>query len=152
MRAAFVGILVLLGVAGCAATNTNTTVPAAAIGQPASVSYGTILAERPVTISGSNNGMGALAGAAVGGTAGSFIGGDVRSNILAAIGGALIGGLAGNTIQNEMTNGSATEFIIREDNGRTISVVQSNELRLQPGQRVMIIHGAETQLAPVTQG
>lgn len=138
MRAAAGAALLALAIAGCAA-KTKTTVPAASVARPANVSYGTILVERPVAVGAGSNGADAPAGAAVGGTAGGFAGGDVRSNILAAIGGAATG---------EMTSDSATEFIIREDDGGTISVVQGNELKLQPGERVMIIHGAETRLAP----
>jgi outer membrane lipoprotein SlyB len=152
MKASSIAALIALGVAGCAPTNTNTTYPAASIGQTANVAYGTILTERPVTVSGTNNGVGAITGAALGGAAGSFIGGGVQSHILAALGGAVVGGLAGNAIEGRLVSGSATEFIIREDDGQTISVVQTNESHLAPGQRVMIIRGAETRLAPATQG
>jgi outer membrane lipoprotein SlyB len=44
----------------------------------------------------------------------------------------------------------ATEFIIREDDGETVSVVQASGARLKPGERVMIIHGSETRLAAAT--
>lgn len=144
-------LLAALALAGCASHATNTTLPPAAIGQVANVTYGTILAERQVAIEGHSDGVGAIAGAAVGGTAGSFIGGDVRSNILAAIGGAALGGLAGNAAQNALNGGAATEFIIREDDGQTISVVQSNEQHLRTGERVMIIRGAETRLMAAVQ-
>ena len=144
-------LLAALALAGCASPATNTTLSPAAIGQVANVTYGTVLAERQVAIQGHTNDLGAIAGAAVGGAAGSFVGGDVRSNILAAIGGAALGGLAGNMAQNELSGGTATEFIIREDDGQTISVIQSNELHLRTGQRVMIIRGAETRLMPAVQ-
>lgn len=144
-------LLAALALVGCASPATNTTLSPAAIGQAANVTYGTVLAERQVAIEGHSDGIGAIAGAAVGGTAGSFVGGDVRSNILAAIGGAALGGLAGNMAQNAVSGGTATEFIIREDGGQTISVIQSNEMHLRAGQRVMIIRGAETRLMPAAQ-
>lgn len=44
----------------------------------------------------------------------------------------------------------ATEFIIREDDGETVSVVQASGARLKPGERVRIIRGSETRLAAAT--
>jgi outer membrane lipoprotein SlyB len=46
----------------------------------------------------------------------------------------------------------ATEFIVREDDGDVISVIEPGGTRLTPGQRVMIVvHGPETSLAAATQ-
>lgn len=137
------------GLAACAPqSNTNSTFSSAAVGRTASVSRGTILSMREVQIDGGGSpGIGALGGAAAGGVAGSFIGGDTRSNILGALGGALIGGLAGNAVQNQVNRGTATEFILQEDGGGTIAVVQSNEDRFVPGERVLIIRGDRTRLA-----
>lgn len=136
------------GLVACAPANTNSTFSSAAVGRTASVSRGTILSMREVQIARDDApGLGALGGAAAGGVAGSFIGGDTRSNILGALGGAVVGGLAGNAIQNQVTRGTATEFIIQEDGGGTIAVVQSNEDRFVPGERVLIIRGDRTRLA-----
>lgn len=135
------------GLAACAPANTNTTYGSAAIGRTASVTHGTILSMRDIQISGSGPGVGTAAGAAAGGLAGSFIGGGTRSNILGALGGALVGGLAGTAVQNQATRGTATEFIIREENGGTIAVVQTNEERFVPGERVILIRGDRTRIA-----
>ena len=43
---------------------------------------------------------------------------------------------------------TAVEFIIREDGGRAISVVQSDAGGFRPGERVVLISGARTGLAP----
>ena len=78
---------------------------------------------------------------------GSFIGGgDVRSNILRAVDGAILGGIAGNVAENQGGRDDAVEFVIRQDDGQTISVVQSNELQLALNERVAITRGARTQL------
>ncbi len=45
----------------------------------------------------------------------------------------------------------AVEFIVREDDGQVVSVVQPGGSRLTPGERVMIVHGAATRLAAATQ-
>ncbi|HQU01246.1 MAG: hypothetical protein B7Z78_02075 [Rhodospirillales bacterium 20-60-12] len=143
------GAVLLAGLAACAPTNTNTTYSTAAIGQTGYVTYGQILSERPVAVVGQGGGIGTLAGGAVGATAGSFIGGPGGGavNVLGAIGGAIVGGLVGNAVGTSATSGQAVEFIIRQDDGTTISVVQTNELQLQPGDRVQIIRGNRTRLA-----
>jgi outer membrane lipoprotein SlyB len=136
--------------AACAPTNTNTTFTSADIGRPAFVNYGVIVSMRPVTVQGQNSGVGTLGGAAVGATAGSFIGrNDVRGNILGAVGGAIIGGLAGNAVERSASTGTAMEFIIRVDNGQTVSVVQTNEDGFRPGERVVLTGGARTRIARV---
>jgi outer membrane lipoprotein SlyB len=141
-------VTLLLAVASCAPTNTNTTYSGADIGRTATVSYGVIVSMRPVTVKGESTGVGALGGAAVGGVAGSFIGrNDVRGNILGAVGGAIVGGLAGSAIESQVSTGSAIEFIIREDNGQTISVVQTNEDQFRPGDRIVLTRGARTRIA-----
>lgn len=144
--------LSLVAVAACAPQNTGTTVSAYGMGQAASVSYGTIVGARPVTVQGNGSGVGTVAGAVAGGVAGSFIGGDWRSNALAGIGGAILGGMAGNAIGSTVSQGQAVEFIVREDRGGDIAVVQTNELGLQPGDRVMISRGDRVRLARAAGG
>ncbi|ODU57063.1 MAG: hypothetical protein ABS99_05255 [Acetobacteraceae bacterium SCN 69-10] len=139
----------LLGVAACAPQYTNSTYTGADIGRTAMVTYGTILSMRPVVVQGSPGGVGTLGGAALGGVAGSFIGGDPRSNILGAVGGAIVGGIAGNALERGVSQGNAVEFIIREDSGQTVSVVQTNEEQFREGDRVALTRGARTRIARV---
>lgn len=152
-RLAFAGsfLAVAVGLGACAPTNTNTTYSSADIGRTAQLSYGTIVSMRGVVVQNQNTGVGALGGAAVGGTAGSFIGrNDVRGNILGAVGGALVGGLVGYAAENAVSTGQAVEFIIQEDNaGTPISVVQTNEDNFRPGERVVLSRGARTRIARV---
>lgn len=141
-----------LGLAGCGGgTPPNSTYSAYGIGQPSQVTYGTIVSMRNVAIQGSNSGLGTLGGAAAGGVAGSFIGGNGGPlwHIIGALGGAGLGAVAGHATETAMNKGAAVEFIIRQDDGQTISVVQSNENNFQPGQRVAIIHGPHIRLAPI---
>jgi outer membrane lipoprotein SlyB len=138
----------LLGIAACAPTNTNTTYTGAAIGRSAQVSRGTILSMRAVAVQNQEGAaVGTGVGAVAGGVAGSFIGGDPRSNILGGLAGAVIGGVAGHEIGKSVSTGDAVEFVIREEGGGTISVVQTNELNFHPGERVLIIRGDRTRLA-----
>ena len=139
-------LVALLGLSACAGPrNTNTTYSPSDIGRSAQVSYGVIVSMRPVTIQG-QSGVGTLGGAAAGGVAGSFIGGDPRVNTLGAIGGAILGGLAGTAVERSVNTGEAMEFIIREDDGQTVSVVQTNEERFQAGERVVLTRGARTRI------
>jgi outer membrane lipoprotein SlyB len=138
----------LAPLAACAPTNTNTTYAASEIGRPADVTYGVIVSMRPVTVQAQNTGIGALGGAAAGATAGSFIGrNDVRANILGAVAGGLIGAVAGNAVEKSVNKGDAVEFIIRQDDGSTLSVVQTNEDGFRPGDRVVLTRGARTHIA-----
>ncbi len=153
--ARFTPILALaavLGMAACAPVNTNSTYSGADIGRPAQVSYGVIVAMRAVTVQNNTGpGVGTLAGVAAGGIAGSFIGGGARSNLLGAIGGAVLGGVVGSAIEGGVSQGQAVEFIIREENGQTISVVQTNEEDLRAGDRVIMTRGARTRIGRVAR-
>lgn len=144
----------LLGgtVAACAPQSTGNTYSSAALGRAASVSYGTIVGSRPVQVQGGSGGLGTAAGAVAGGVGGSFIGGDWRSNVLAGLGGALLGGLAGNALERGASGGQAIEFVIREDRGGDIAVVQTNEDGLQVGDRVVINRGDRTRVSRAAGG
>lgn len=136
-----------LAVAACAPQNTGSTYNAAGLGRTAAVSYGTVVGSRPVQVQGGTGGLGTAAGAVAGGFGGSFIGGDWRSNLLAGLGGALLGGAAGNAIEHGAGTGQAIEFIVREDRGGDIAVVQTNEDGLQVGDRVVVNRGDRTRLS-----
>ena len=137
-----------LGLAACAPARTNTTYSANEIGRSAEVSFGNIVSMRQVSVQGQQSGVGTLGGAVLGGAAGSYIGGrDPRANILGAVAGAIVGGVAGSAAEGSLSQGTAVEFVIREDNGRTITVVQTNEDNFQPGERVVLSRGARTRIA-----
>ena len=75
-----------------------------------------------------------------------------RAGIIGAVGGAILGGLAGSAAEKSLSGGNAVEFIIREDNGQTISVVQTNEENFQSGERVILSRGARTRIARAAPG
>lgn len=139
-------------VPACAPANTASTVPAGALGTAASVSFGTIVGSRPVQVSGGSGGLGAVGGAVAGGVVGSTIGGDWRARTLAGVGGALLGGLAGSAVERGVGSGQAVEFVVREDRGGDIAVVQTNEDALQVGERVMITRGDRVRLSRAAGG
>jgi outer membrane lipoprotein SlyB len=146
LRPALAALALLALIPACAPRETGSTVPSAALGGQAYVSYGTIVGSRPVQVRGSG-GIGTVGGAVAGGIAGSFIGGDTRSNLLGALGGAVLGGLAGGAAERGVTGGQAIEFIVREDGRGDVAIVQTNEDELQVGDRVVITRGDRVRLA-----
>jgi outer membrane lipoprotein SlyB len=58
-------------------------------------------------------------------------GGGARARILSVVG--------GTAAQRDVR--AAVEFIVRTDDGQTISVVQGNEDRFRPGERVLLARG-----------
>lgn len=134
------------GLVACAPA-TNTTVDRHALGTSGYVSSGTIVGMRPVAVSGTRSGVGAGAGAVGGGLIGSTIGGDWRARTVGGVVGALAGGIAGAAVEEGVTRGNAVEFIIRDDTGGTRSVIQTNELGLTVGERVLITQGDRVRLS-----
>ena len=120
-------ILLLCGIAACAPA-TNSTVERQALGIQGTVFRGTIIAMRPVAVSGTRSGIGPAAGAVGGGFLGSTVG--------------------GGAIEEGATRGEAMEFIIRRDSGGERVVTQTNELGLQVGERVMV---TETDRARISR-
>ena len=86
--------------------------------------------------------------AVAGGVAGSTIGHGRSANTLGAIGGAAAGMLAGNMIQDSMMKQGGYEYIVRTDNGQTISVTQGTDVLLGAGQRCMLINGNPSRIIP----
>lgn len=141
------GCLALLaGLGACAPQNTGTTYSGYEIGRPAAVDRGVIVSERDVEVRGPNTGVGTVVGAGTGAVAGSYIGHGGRGSVLGAIGGAVVGGLLGHAVEDSASRGQATEFIIQRQDGAQFSVVQTNEERLQVGERVVVIYGDQTRL------
>jgi len=145
---ALLALMLAGGLGACAPTNTNSTYSAGSIGVAAEVRYGTIIGMRGVQIAGSQSGVGAASGAVAGGLLGSTVGGDWRARTALGVGGALVGGLAGNAIEQGVTQGQAVEFTIRPDGGGPpFTVVQTNELGFQPGERVTVSFGDRVRIA-----
>ena len=136
-----------VGLAACAPTPIDTPIAAPDIGRTRNLSYGVIVALRNIEVR-NQTGIGTAGGAATG----RLVGGDPRSNIIGAIAGAIIGGVAGTALEKTVNAGNAVEFIIREDNGQTISVVQINEDALRPGERIIVSRGARTRLQRAAAG
>jgi outer membrane lipoprotein SlyB len=116
----------LLGVSACAPSAGKPAATGEAISRASPISHGVVVSRRPI---GAVASTGTLAG-----------GKDVRGSILGAVGGGLPGGA-------DPASPPVFEFIVREDNGQTVSVVQADEGQLRPGERVVLSMGGRTRLS-----
>lgn len=130
---------------GCAPFNTGSTYSKRDMGRISTVMRGKILATREVKISGDSQ-LGIITGAGIGGTAGSTVGGSTEGNIVGAIAGAVAGGIAGAAVEEGVTKGTATEFIIEQENEHIIALVQTNEDELKAGEKVLILRSNKVRL------
>lgn len=152
---AVLSVLSATTLTACTDTTSGSTYKRGETGNAFTVYRGTVLSVREVDVKGSESGIGAGAGAAIGGVGGSQVGGNKSMNIIGAIGGALIGGLIGYAAEKGITSETALEVIVQRDDGKTVGYVQATDdksLNLQPGQRVIIMHGEKDRVVPDTSG
>ena len=113
-----------------------------------SVRRATVESVRPVKIEGTRSGVGAVAGGAVGGIAGSTVGTGKTSNV-AAVAGALGGGLAGQALEEGVTRKNGVEITVRLDNGEMRAIVQDDSDKFFTGQKVRLLtHNGITRVSP----
>lgn len=104
------------------------------------VSYGTVVAVRPVVIEGERSFLGEAGGAVIGGMAGNTVGSG-SGRALATAAGAVAGTVVGGAAQERATRAQGAEITIRLDNdGNTIAIVQQVEdlKEFVAGQRVRL--------------
>ncbi len=101
---------------------------------------GVVESVRQVQLEGTKTPVGTVAGAAVGGLAGSNIG-EGKGSAVGAIIGAVAGGLAGSAIEEGVTKKPGLEITVRLDNGRMIAVTQEADEAFRPGERVRVLTG-----------
>ena len=115
----------------------------------AQVQDGTVISIRPVTVDGSQSGMGAAAGGIVGaavGTGGSTIQREkIGLGVLAGVAGAL----AGNAIQRMATKEEAFEIIVQLRNGDRRAIVQAkgNETLLAGDSVIIVTSGGKVRVS-----
>ena len=113
-----------------------------------SVRRATVESVRPVKIEGTRTGVGAVAGGAVGGIAGSTVGTGKTSSV-AAVAGALGGGLAGQALEEGVTRKNGVEITVRLDNGEMRAIVQDDSDKFVTGQKVRLLtHNGITRVSP----
>lgn len=141
----------LVFIAGCANKSASSNVYSYGQAQREQiVRMGTVVSTRAIVIQNEqSSGVGTLAGGALGGVAGSTIGGG-RGQVLATIGGALLGGIAGNAVENQTGKTQGLEVTVRLDNGETRVIAQAADIQFTSGQRVRLLSGnGPTRVVPL---
>lgn len=143
-----VGVFAVVALSGCVNMDTlsGDTYSADQAKRVQTVTYGTVMSARPVTIQGGSdeNILGAAGGAILGGILGSTVGGGTGQT-LATAAGAIAGGVAGQNVQAAMNNTSGVELELKQDNGEIIVVVQKQgKTPFSVGQRVRIAKSGST--------
>ncbi|MDQ6621232.1 MAG: glycine zipper 2TM domain-containing protein [Pseudomonadota bacterium] len=140
VRALFAVALMGVVVAGCAPTRSGDVYQRGETLRAQTVEMGVVDSIRFVQIDGRDTGVGTVGGAALGGIAGSTIGGGGRANTAGAIAGAILGGVVGNAVERDVTRGQGVELTVRLDNGRTLAVVQdATQESFRPGGRARVL-------------
>jgi len=102
------------------------TVGSNEVGQVRSVETGKVRRVLAVTVQNDSRGVATATGVALGGIAGSTVGGGRRANTAGAIAGAAAGGAIGNRMARGARQG--IEVTVELDSGRTLAVVQDGSV------------------------
>ena len=155
---AALGVAVVFALAGCGTMNDSSTASNTGGTNPGSVNssgvysgYGSVqaieLVQQNTTansgIGGSGIGIGAIAGAVVGGVLGNQVGGGTGQTV-ATVAGAAGGAYVGNEIEKRQQQKTADAYkvTVRMDSGSYQTVTQSNNAGLRVGDRVRIDNGS----------
>ena len=105
------------------------------------VRLGMVETVRDVVIDARDSGTGTLAGAAIGGVAGSTLGGGHKANAVGAIAGAVVGGIIGNSVEKNTNDRKGVEVTVRLEDGKLIAVTQEKDEEFRVGDKVRILSG-----------
>ena len=144
----FILIGAMAVLAACASSSPN-VVDRSSAQRLSSIQDATVISVHKVVIDGSQTGMGAAAGAVVGGVlaAGNK---DDRINVATGVLGAVAGGVIGNAAERMFTKEDAVEIIVQLNNGERKSIIQGRgDANIQPGDKVILIsNGGKTRVQP----
>lgn len=110
----------------------------------------TVLSVRPVTVDGSQSGVGTASGAVIGGVAGSSVGGS-REGFVVGVLGAVAGAVVGNAVERNATKENAVEVTVQLRNGERRAIVQGQtDEAFAPGEPVeLVTTGSKTRVRRV---
>ena len=134
------GMVVLVALLSACATSSPDVISRQDAQVAAQVQDGVIISIRPVTVDGSQTGMGAAAGGVVGAMVGSGGSSIQREKTSLGILAGVVGAVAGNAIERLATKEEAVEIIVQLRNGDRRAIVQAkgNETLLA-GDPVIIV-------------
>lgn len=146
MKTTIIASILVAFLAGCA-TNSPDVISPRDAQQLRAFSDAVVVSVRPVTIDGSQTGIGAVAGGAVGVAATRGVSRGSENLAIGIISG-IAGAALGNAIERASTQQAAEEIILRKPNGAEFSIIQSvgNE-KLKPGDPVYLVQsGSRTRV------
>ena len=131
-----IAALALLG--GCA-TSSPDVIQRGEAQRMSQVLDATVLSVRPVTVDGSQSGVGAATGGVIGAVAGSSVGGRRDGQVIGVLG-AVLGAVIGNAVERSGTQEEAVEILVQLRNGERRAVVQATGGEvLNPGEAVILV-------------
>lgn len=150
---AVAGLCLVAALSACSTTSPDVIKPGDAQ-RLSQVSDAVVLGVRPVTVEGSQSGIGAATGAVVGGIGGSMASSHNPTSAAVAVVGAVVGGVVGNAAERFGTRESAVEILLQMPNGERRAIVQAaGSENFLPGDAVILVTtGGKTRvmLAPKT--
>lgn len=129
-------------ITGCASSRSGQVYSRDQARQVQTVETGTVEAVRNVVIEGTKTPIGTVAGGVAGGVIGSTVGSGSGRTVATVIG-ALAGAAVGTAAEEGITRKPALEIVVRKDNGRTLVIVQEDDVAVFAGDRVRIITAAD---------
>ena len=135
--------LLALALAGCSTTSPD-VIQRGDAQRLSTVQDAVVINVRPVTVEGSQSGVGGAAGAVVGGVAGSGAS-NGRTGAVVGVVGAVVGAVAGNAIERATTRESAVEILVQLRNGERRAIVQAQGSEaFQAGDQVVLVSSGST--------
>lgn len=139
--ALFMGAVLTLS--GCASSPTSAnTVRRSETGLAHTFERGEVIFVRQVTIEGESEGVGGVAGGAMGLVLGNLVGGG-RGRDVARVGGTLAGAAAGTAIERNITTVAGVEVSVELQSGEIVVVVQAADETFDVGDSVRVIRRAD---------
>jgi outer membrane lipoprotein SlyB len=133
----------MLSLTGCATSPTSAnTVRRDETGQIHRVERGEVIFVRQVTIEGESQGVGAVAGGAMGLALGNLVGGG-RGRDLSRVSGTLAGAAVGTAVERNVTTVAGVEVTVELDSREVIVVVQAADEVFEVGDWVRVIRRAD---------
>ncbi|OYT87213.1 MAG: hypothetical protein CFE46_13495 [Burkholderiales bacterium PBB6] len=138
MKRLALSLAIIASLAACSTTSPD-VVQRGDAQRMSTVQDGTVLTVRPVTVDGSQSGVGGVTGGVVGAVAGASVGGH-RESVAVGVLGAVAGAVIGNAIERNATREEAIEVLVQLKNGDRRAIVQAKGSEvLNPGDAVIIV-------------
>lgn len=146
-----ISVLTVVALLAACSTPTSTRYDSSDVGRTIETTPGAVISSRVVDISGDSRNVGPIAGGAAGAAATGLAYGGRGSGWAALLGG-LIGAGAGYLVESSARSHEGIEYIVRMNDGRTVTLVQNRakaEVPIADGTPVLVqISGHYTRVIP----